>query len=147
MDLPAYREALVTRFGNPALPHKTQQIAMDGSQKLPQRLLDTARENLAAGRPVQLVALAVAGWMRYVAGVDEAGRPIKVSDPLASQFAAIAEQHRGDPAALAQGFLDVRAVFGDDLAHERRFATPVADWLVALYAEGATRAVEKATAR
>jgi len=146
IDLAAYREALVTRFGNPALPHRTQQIAMDGSQKLPQRLLATARDNLAAGRSVRLVSLAVAGWMRYVAGVDEAGQPIRVSDPLAPQFAAIADAHRGNPMALARALLGVRAIFGDDLPQDPRFAVPVAAWVAALFADGAARTVARAVA-
>jgi fructuronate reductase len=146
VDLPAYREALVTRFGNPALPHRTQQIAMDGSQKLPQRLLDTARANLAAGRDVRLTALAVAGWMRYVAGSDESGRPIKVSDPLAGEFAKIAQAQHGNPAALARALLGIRAIFGDDLPREPRFAGAVTDWLAALYTEGAARVVARAVA-
>ncbi len=146
VDLPAYRAALVRRFGNPALPHRTQQIAMDGSQKLPQRLLDTARENLVAGRPVRLTALAVAGWMRYVAGVDEAGRPIKVSDPLASTYAEIAAEHRGNPASLARALLALRPIFGNDLAHDPRFAVPVTAWLAALHADGAAKTVARAVA-
>ena len=48
------------------------------------------RDNLAANRSVELATLAVAGWMRYVYGEDEQGRPIEVSDPLAPRFAAIA---------------------------------------------------------
>jgi len=143
-DLAAYREALVERFGNPALPHRTQQIAMDGSQKLPQRLLATVRDNLAAGRSVRLATLAVAGWMRYVAGIDESGRPIAVSDPFAKQFAEIAAAHRGDPAGLARGLLSLRAIFGDDLPREPRFAVPVAAWLAALYADGAARTLARA---
>src|SRR5207248_2821711 len=59
IDVGEYRDALVRRFANPALPHRTQQIAMDGSQKLPQRLLATARDNLTAGRPMPLLTLAV----------------------------------------------------------------------------------------
>ena len=74
VDLRSYQDTLVQRFMNPALPHRTQQIAMDGSQKLPQRLLGTVRDNLAAGRSIDLLALAVAGWMRYVGGVDERGQ-------------------------------------------------------------------------
>jgi fructuronate reductase len=91
-DLGAYQTSLLERFRNPALPHRTQQIAMDGSQKLPQRLLATVRDNLAAGRPIDLLALAVAGWMRYVAGRDESGREIKVPMPVADApaIAAIA---------------------------------------------------------
>jgi fructuronate reductase len=97
VDVAAYQATLLERFRNPALPHRTQQIAMDGSQKLPQRLLGTVRDNLAAGRPIDRLALAVAAWMRYVGGPDEAGCPIKVSDPLAEEFARIAAAHRGDP--------------------------------------------------
>ena len=106
VDIAAYEASLLARFGNPALPHRTQQIAMDGSQKLPQRLLGTVRDNLAAGRPINLLALAVAGWMRYVSGADEAGREIKVSDPLAPELARILAAHRGrgqGPASLHAG--------------------------------------------
>ena len=140
-DVVAYQNALVERFGNPALPHRTQQIAMDGSQKLPQRLLGTVRDNLEAGRSVDLLTLAVAGWMRYVSGSDEAGREIKVSDPLASEFARIAAAHRGDPEGLAAGLLSLSAIFGDDLPADPRFTRTVTDWLSALIRDGAARTV------
>jgi fructuronate reductase len=141
VDLVAYRAALVERFGNPALPHRTKQIAMDGSQKLPQRLLNTIRENLAAGRPVTRLALAVAAWMRYVAGVDERGAPIDVADPLKAQFAAIAQRHRGDARALRDALLGLRAVFGDDLPRDPRFTEPLGAWLEQLFRDGAARTV------
>ena len=144
VDVAAYRDALVERFANPALPHRTQQIAMDGSQKLPQRLLATARDNLAAERPMPLLTLAVAGWMRYVAGIDERGRPIEVADPLAAKFAKIADTHRGNPAALAHNLLGLRAIFGDDLAADPRFAEQVTAWLTALCTDGAARTVARA---
>jgi fructuronate reductase len=144
IDVAAYRDALVRRFANPALPHRTQQIAMDGSQKLPQRLLATARDNLAAGRAMPLLALAVAGWMRYVAGRDEKGRPIKVDDPLAAQFSAIADSHRDDPRELARQLLGIRAIFGDDLPGDPRFVQPVSDGLAKLYTNGAARTVGEA---
>jgi fructuronate reductase len=144
VDLAAYRDALIVRFGNPALPHRTQQVAMDGSQKLPQRILAPVRENLAHGRSVRLASLAIAGWMRYASGEDEAGRPIAVSDPLADTFREIAARARGDPDALAQGFLGIRAVFDEDLHNEPRFAKPVTEWLRALFADGAARTVARA---
>jgi fructuronate reductase len=144
VDVAAYKTALVERFGNPALPHRTQQIAMDGSQKLPQRLLDTVRDNLGAGRPIDCAALAVAGWMRYVSGIDEAGRAIAVSDPLAGELARIAAAHRGDPAALARGLFGLTAVFGADLPAEPRFTAAVERWLRSLFAIGAARTVESA---
>ena len=72
-DLDAYARALLARFENPAIRHRTWQIAMDGSQKLPQRLLGTIRERLKAGAPIDHLALGVAAWMRYVTGTDEKG--------------------------------------------------------------------------
>jgi len=144
VDVVAYQDALVERFRNPALPHRTWQIAMDGSQKLPQRMLGTVRDNLGAGRKIDLLALAVAGWMRYVSGRDEAGREIRVSDPLAPEFARIAEAHRGDARALAQALLGLRAIFGTDLPADPRFSEPVMKWLGALCADGAARTVNAA---
>lgn len=99
VDLAAYAEALAARYANPAIRHRTWQIAMDGSQKLPQRILGTLSEGLAAGRPTPGLMLAVAGWMRYVSGVDEQGKPIEVKDPLAPRLAAAAAG--GVPALLA----------------------------------------------
>jgi fructuronate reductase len=144
IDVAEYQNALVTRFANPALPHRTQQIAMDGSQKLPQRILATVRDNVAAGRPVRLLSLAVAGWMRYVGGVDEAGRPIAVSDPLAAEFARISALSGNDPGQLARGLFGLKAVFGDDLPRSAHFVEQVQAWLDLLFTDGAARTVARA---
>ena len=68
-----YRARLLQRFANPALAHRTAQIAMDGSQKLPQRLLGTVRDRLAAGAD-RAAGAGVAAWIHYLRGLDEAGR-------------------------------------------------------------------------
>ncbi|MDG1115951.1 MAG: mannitol dehydrogenase family protein, partial [Flavimaricola sp.] len=68
VSLTDYATALFDRYANPAIRHRTWQIAMDGSQKLPQRLLGTLEANFAAGRPSPGLCLAVAAWMRYVGG-------------------------------------------------------------------------------
>ncbi|MFN3315122.1 MAG: mannitol dehydrogenase family protein, partial [Hyphomonas sp.] len=78
VDLAGYAAALKARFANTGIRHLTWQIAMDGSQKLPQRILATLGENLKAGRSSPRLMLAVAAWMRYVGGVDETGAPIEV---------------------------------------------------------------------
>ena len=59
---------------------------MDGSQKLPQRLLGTIRDRLQRGLDMNRAALGVAAWMRYVTGIDESGKEIDVKDPLAANF-------------------------------------------------------------
>ena len=86
-DLETYRDRLLRRFANPALKHRTWQIAMDGSQKLPQRLLGTIRARLRGERGIERLALGVAGWMRYVTGIDEKDEPIDVKDPMAERLA------------------------------------------------------------
>jgi len=136
-DLERYKDALIERFRNPALRHRTWQIAMDGTQKLPQRLLGTARERLADGASIDRLALGVAAWMRYVAGVDEKGQPIDVRDPLAPRLAEIAAEAKGDPDRLADGLFGLAAVFGTDLPADPRFTGPVRAALRRLFAEGA----------
>jgi fructuronate reductase len=140
-DLAAYQQTLVARFANPALAHRCYQIAMDGSQKLPQRLLGTIRANLAAGLPIRRLSLAVAAWMRYVGGTDERGRPIAVQDPLAEQLAARAAQAGGDPGAIVDALLGVRAVFGEDLPAAAPFRDELRAALAALIAHGARATV------
>jgi fructuronate reductase len=139
-DLPAYKAALIERFRNPALKHRTWQICMDGSQKLPQRLLGSVRDCLAAGAPFERLALGIAGWMRYATGVDENGRPIDVRDPMAGRLAAAAPSG-APPTQIAAGLLAIREVFGADLPANERFTAAVGDALARLYAVGAKRAV------
>jgi fructuronate reductase len=113
-DLSAYAEALFDRYANPSIRHRTWQIAMDGSQKLPQRILGTLADNCAAGRPSPGLLLAVAAWMRYVGGIDEIGAAIEVKDPLASTLRALSDGAEGVEKVTA--LLSVRAVFPAGLA-------------------------------
>jgi fructuronate reductase len=136
-DVEAYRASLLQRFRNPALKHRTWQIAMDGSQKLPQRLLGTARDRLAAGQPIDRIALGVAAWMRYVTGIDEKGQTIDVRDPLAERFKAIAADAKDNPEVLAKGLFGIEAIFGKDLPENPAFTGPVLAALTSLYAKGA----------
>jgi fructuronate reductase len=140
-DLTSYQRSLQARFANPALKHRTWQIAMDGSQKLPQRLLGTARERLQAGAPIPRIALAVAAWMRYVTGRDENGQAIDVRDPLALRLRQIADAAGPVAGRLAPALLAVEEIFGRDLAADPRFAQPVTVALERLYAVGARRAI------
>lgn len=83
-DLNAYADALIQRFGNAALHHRLSQIAMDGSQKLPQRWLETLSVRASAGETCPAILRALAAWLRYV----RVGPPV-VHDPLAAQLAKL----------------------------------------------------------
>jgi fructuronate reductase len=137
-SLPAYAEALLARYRNPAIRHRTWQIAMDGSQKLPQRILGTLRENAAAGRPSPGLTLAVAAWMRYVGGVDERGAPIEVKDPLADRLRSLSQAADG-AAAKVTALLSVREVFG--AAEAEALRPGVTRAYAALLGQGARGAV------
>jgi fructuronate reductase len=104
-DLGAYADALLERFANPALNHKLIQIAMDGSQKIPQRWLETLAAAQVRGRRCPAILAAMAAWLRHVRG-DNKARWGEVSDPRAEELAAAWQVHR------AEGI--VMAVFGRD---------------------------------
>lgn len=109
LNLDAYRARLLQRFANPALQHRLLQIAMDGSQKIPQRWLGTVRDRLAAGQGIERLALCVAAWLRFIDGADEAGQPLPLDDPLAS---ALRAARRAPDAGLG-----LAPVFGDLGSH------------------------------
>jgi fructuronate reductase len=81
LDLSGYIDAILRRFRNPAIAHKLIQIAADGSQKLPYRILDTVRAARAAGRSVDRLAVPIAAWLRFVERADA-----HLADPLAARI-------------------------------------------------------------
>ncbi|MFF5287958.1 mannitol dehydrogenase family protein [Paractinoplanes globisporus] len=95
-ELAEYREALLTRFGNGRIRHTLAQIAADGSQKLPVRVLPVLRGEVAAGRLPAGAIRIVAGWIDHLRG---AGAP--VSDAGAAPFQARAASVRDVLALLA----------------------------------------------
>lgn len=103
LDPTGYATALRRRFSNAALAHRLAQIAMDGSQKLPQRLLGTIVDRHRAGARAQAATMGIAAWMRHFAGPH-------VNDPLGDRLrAAVAD----DPATLVENGLAIDAVFGE----------------------------------
>jgi fructuronate reductase len=117
VDLDDYAAALAARYANPGIRHRTWQIALDGSQKIPQRLLETISDTLSAGRACPGLMLALAAWMRYVGGVDERGAPIDVKDPLATKLRQLSDSAT-DPAGKVAALLSLTAVFPPDLAEK-----------------------------
>ncbi|MDU5687803.1 MAG: mannitol dehydrogenase family protein [Kluyvera cryocrescens] len=140
VDLARYADLLIARYTNPALRHRTWQIAMDGSQKLPQRMLDSVRWHLADSSSFTLLALGVAGWMRYVGGVDEQGNAIEVCDPLLPVIqAAVAQSEEGE--SRVKALLAIEAIFGKDLPLNGQFVDQVINAYLSLLSKGAKATV------
>jgi fructuronate reductase len=105
IDLVAYGDELAARFANPAIAHETYQIAMDGSQKLPQRIFDPACDAQLAGQDLRPFAFATAAWARYCLGRDETGESYALRDPREAEIAAVVEAAGDDARALLAGLL------------------------------------------
>ena len=125
IDLEAYADSLLARFANDSLRHRLQQIAMDGSQKLPQRWLSGALERSAAGQSSPCVALGMAAWICYTAGQDLQGNSYPVDDPLAKRFAELHQRHGRDPSTLVAAYLAMDDVVPNALAQDEAFALEV----------------------
>lgn len=139
VDLTDYADSLIARFANPALQHRTWQIAMDGSQKLPQRMLEGIRVLIQRESRWPLLALGIAGWMRYVSGVDERGNPIDVRDPLSDKIRSLVESS-GD-AERVSALLTLSEIFGIDLPNNPSFVAAVSDAYRRIAEDGARQAV------
>jgi fructuronate reductase len=122
LDLGAYAESLLRRFRNRAIRHQLSQIAWDGSQKLPFRLLGTIADALEAGRPVSRLAEPVAAWMKFI--VQRSKQGVAIIDPLADQLTALGKAATGAPADAAL-FLTLESVFPDRLTSDPRFRAAV----------------------
>ena len=139
VNLTHYADSLIARFSNPALKHRTWQIAMDGSQKLPQRMLDGIRVHLQRGSRWPLLALGVAGWMRYVSGIDDAGQAIDVRDPLSEKIQALVAGSRDEERVSA--LLSLEEIFGRDLPRNTLFVDHITAAWRQLSAVGARQAI------
>jgi fructuronate reductase len=132
----AYGEQALERFANPAIGHRTVQVAMDGTQKLPQRVLHTIAARRAAGASPRWGALVVAAWMRFVQGAADDGRALPLDDPLADDIRARLADAPSSPDGVVTALLGLRSVFPAELAGDDTVRVLIADWLTALDKHG-----------
>ena len=140
-DLTAYTAALLRRYQNPAIQHRTHQIAMDGSQKLPQRILAPLVENLGKGRLATGLCLVLAGWMRYAGEADDQGRPHRLSDPMVDALRA-AHGASEDPGQRVAAFLTLSSIFPPEVTQDPQIAAGITKAYEVLASRGARAAVQ-----
>lgn len=114
LDPDRYIGQILARFRNPAIVHRLAQIAGDGSQKIPIRLLEPIAEALKAGRPIDRLSVGVAAWMRFVRRQALAGAAIV--DPIAPQLTAVGLACSGGAPEDVSRFLAIRSVFPASIA-------------------------------
>ena len=141
VNLQQYAEKLIERFSNPSLKHRTWQIAMDGTQKLPQRLLDSIRWHITHNSDFSLLALGVAGWMRYVGGIDDHKQIIDVRDPMVDELKKLVTAS-DDGIERVNALLTLNAVFGTDLPNNSLFKDKVTQHYLCLMEKGAKQTIQ-----
>jgi fructuronate reductase len=140
LDPADYARRLQARYENRAIRHRLIQIAMDGSQKLPQRQLHTLRARREAGLASPHIALTIAAFIEFMTGRTAAGEAYSVNDPLAAQFTARTNTAGHAAEALVPAILSIEPVFGD-LATDTVFANAVIGHLNQIRSTGVRSAI------
>ncbi|MFZ1867285.1 MAG: mannitol dehydrogenase family protein [Steroidobacteraceae bacterium] len=140
--LAAYRESILRRFENPAMRHQLAQIACDGSQKLPIRILGTIADALQAGRSLARLTVPIAAWMHFVRTRARDG--VELVDPLTTQLAALGRQVTGHASQDLPLFFALPGVFPAPLVQEPRFTRVLSETYEALAARGSLASVTAA---
>lgn len=109
-----YRTKLIERFSNPRIHHRLIQIATDGSQKLPVRIVPVALRALRDGESIMPMARAVAAWIVFLRRFGENGaQDVRMDEVL--------------PLAQGDDVASVVAYLNKDLASSSIFVGAVAE--------------------
>jgi fructuronate reductase/mannitol 2-dehydrogenase len=136
VDLDAYQRTLIERFSNPKIRDQVARVCLDGSAKVPKFLLPVLHDVLATGRPHRWLTIGLAGWLRYLAGVDDQGEKIDLKDARAGELQPLAAAGRDDPRPL----LARRDLFGN-LEDNDAFVAELQAVLRDIYGRGARAAL------
>ena len=138
MDPLDYVDLIAKRFSNPEIVDTTRRVAFDGSSRQPGFIVPSIRDGLAAGVPIDGLALVCAAWARMCYGTRDDGSDIAPNDPNWDHLTKTAAQAKLDP----QTWLDMADIYGD-LSHDTRFSTVFADWLTMIWDQGMDSAIAK----
>ncbi|TCP85017.1 fructuronate reductase [Sphingomonas sp. PP-CE-1A-559] len=140
LDPSGYIDALLDRFANADLHHRLDQIAMDGSQKVPQRWLATIAARLGQGLHSPRHLASLAAWMAYTAAA-----PNIANDPLVSTYTAIWTESAGDLHEVAARFVSDLGIFPPAIQDSSQTITALADALANWQANGPRTSLRTAT--
>ncbi|GAB3237057.1 mannitol dehydrogenase family protein [Glycomyces halotolerans] len=141
-DVVDYGHSVLERFANPGIRHRCLQIAMDGSQKLPQRLFATVADIAETGRARELIALPLAAWIRFCAGHADDGTELPLDDPLAPVLKQSLDAAGHGPAAQVDAILGIRQIVPEPVAADHELRLAATAWLADLDRYGVAPTLE-----
>jgi fructuronate reductase len=130
LNVNAYSTEIIQRFLNPSIRHLLSQIALDGSQKIQMRIIPTIEDNIALGRPTQLLCLSMACWFEFICRALNEGK--KIGDPMASHFASIPELISTDVVEVVEAFLSIELIFSQAFRNNTQLKIQLINSLTAL---------------
>ncbi len=145
IDLDAYRRELIERFRNPSIAHETFQIAMDGSQKMPQRIFAPAADALSRGLSIEPFAFATATWIRFCAGIHENGERYDIIDPRGEELVSTFKCGKQSTLTICEAFFEIPDLFPAVLANDSIWKAETAKWLDMFICEGVLTVLQHAT--
>ncbi|MFK7871236.1 MAG: mannitol dehydrogenase family protein [Roseobacter sp.] len=142
----AYADRLMQRFANPNIAHKTYQIAMDGTQKLPQRIFAPALCARREGMSLEPYGFATAAWLFYAQSAASSQSSVVLQDPRADEITKVVAPTDDAKACVARLF-SMAAFVPEELAVSDAFRDAVTRNLVQMRNAGALSAAKTSLAR
>lgn len=141
INLADYARELIQRFANPAIAHETYQIAMDGTEKIPQRLLNPAVQAVENGQDCRPFAFAIAAWMRYCLGRSDRGESYQIRDPRGDEISKVLANAGGDPQKIVDALHDLPGLFPIALRNNTVWTSTLVSILSTMLADGMNHAI------
>ena len=139
IDLTSYKAKLIERFANPSISDQVQRLAEDGSQKIRNAIVPPLEFQIEQGGSMKYIAFALAGWWRYLNGVDENQETIAIKDPMADILNDKARLTPQDPV----GLLSIDSIFGKTLAGNAELISLMREYLADFYSIGVKETLQK----
>jgi fructuronate reductase len=140
-----YGETVLARFANRELGHRNLQVAMDGTQKLPHRLLGTIQDLRDLGAVPAWAALFLAAWMRFARGYADSGATLPLDDPLATRIREALDGAPDTPNGVTSALLGLTEVFPQALAEDDVLRRELVRWYTSLDLHGAEATIREAS--
>ncbi len=141
LDPARYRDQLLDRFRNPHIAHETYQIAMDGSQKMPQRIFAPALDTIRRRLDIAPFAFATACWLHYLGGRTDTGKSYLLRDPRESELVVLPDE----PEARVAALFALPNLVPPELAADQTFRETTTFFLQAITTHGLMSALREST--
>lgn len=135
-----YADKLLHRFANSHLKHKTEQIAMDGSKKIPQRWLSSLSTLIKNDYDYNILAIGLAGWILFNSGINESSENIDISDPMQDKYAEI-YQKNSTIKEIVKEFLNLPEIFSKELSNNKELIEKVTHYAQEIKAKGIIKVI------